>query len=262
MRSISSSGVRCSSSALAPRLSLVGSLRCLAQRYTSCEYLVLAAHGQAAWVLEDAAAVRAADVALARAANPCEWRAAALCRRFSQACVALLDERLDEARGLLEPLAQGPNRVTYFQADLARVLLSDVLLRQGRLDEAARRLQPCLDAARSGQVGGLLLAGRTVLRRLAQADWGGRVDARMLLPLADGLRAPPAAEGADVTLPPLSEREREVLALIARGDSNKLIARTFSLSPHTVKRHVANILDKLGVDTRGQAAARWRDAVR
>jgi LuxR family maltose regulon positive regulatory protein len=34
------------------------------------------------------------------------------------------------------------------------------------------------------------------------------------------------------------------------------------LSPHTVKRHVANILDKLGVDTRGQAAARWREAAR
>ena len=49
-----------------------------------------------------------------------------------------------------------------------------------------------------------------------------------------------------------------MLALLARGDSNKLIARAFSLSPHTVKRHVANILDKLGVDTRGQAAARWR----
>ena len=61
-------------------------------------------------------------------------------------------------------------------------------------------------------------------------------------------------------LAPLSEREREVLALIARGDSNKLIARAFDLSPHTVKRHVANILDKLGVDTRGQAAARWREA--
>ncbi len=58
---------------------------------------------------------------------------------------------------------------------------------------------------------------------------------------------------------PLSEREREVLALLARGDSNKLIARAFDLSPHTVKRHVANILDKLGVDTRGQAAARWRE---
>ena len=70
-----------------------------------------------------------------------------------------------------------------------------------------------------------------------------------------------AAKAAPVAaLAALSEREREVLALIARGDINKLIARAFDLSPHTVKRHVANILDKLGVDTRGQAAARWREA--
>ena len=48
---------------------------------------------------------------------------------------------------------------------------------------------------------------------------------------------------------------RQVLQRIAAGDSNKLIARAFELSPHTVKRHVANILDKLGVSTRGQAAA-------
>ena len=176
--------------------------------------------------------------------------------------LSVLDERLDDAHALLEPLAQGPNRVTYFQADLARVLLSDLLLRQGRLDDAARRLQPCLDAVRGGQVGGALLAGRTVLQRLTQADWGGRIDAGVLWPLADGLRVPAAPASAEVTLSPLSEREREVLALIARGDSNKLIARAFDLSPHTVKRHVANILDKLGVDTRGQAAARWRGAVR
>ena len=38
-----------------------------------------------------------------------------------------------------------------------------------------------------------------------------------------------------------------MLARMAAGDSNKLIARAFDLSPHTVKRHVANILDKLGV---------------
>jgi LuxR family maltose regulon positive regulatory protein len=56
----------------------------------------------------------------------------------------------------------------------------------------------------------------------------------------------------------LSPREREVLARIAAGDSNKLIARAFDLSPHTVKRHVANILDKLGLDSRGQAAAWFR----
>lgn len=53
----------------------------------------------------------------------------------------------------------------------------------------------------------------------------------------------------------LSQREREVLQRIAAGDSNKMIARALSLSPHTVKRHVANILDKLGARTRSQAAA-------
>ena len=53
----------------------------------------------------------------------------------------------------------------------------------------------------------------------------------------------------------------EVLARIAAGDSNKLIARAFDLSPHTVKRHVANILDKLGLASRGQAAA-WYQSQR
>ncbi|MGE0314176.1 MAG: LuxR C-terminal-related transcriptional regulator [Lautropia sp.] len=56
----------------------------------------------------------------------------------------------------------------------------------------------------------------------------------------------------------LSARELEVLTLLAAGDSNKVIARRLDLSPHTVKRHVANILGKLGVDTRGQAAAAFR----
>lgn len=60
----------------------------------------------------------------------------------------------------------------------------------------------------------------------------------------------------------LSERELEVLARLAAGDSNKLIARAFDLSPHTVKRHVANILDKLGLRSRGQASAWYHEHVR
>lgn len=65
---------------------------------------------------------------------------------------------------------------------------------------------------------------------------------------------PPAAvQGASAGM--LSQREREVLQRIAAGDSNKMIARALSLSPHTVKRHVANILDKLGARSRSQAAA-------
>jgi LuxR family maltose regulon positive regulatory protein len=67
----------------------------------------------------------------------------------------------------------------------------------------------------------------------------------------DRARAPAGSGAAEG----LTARELEVLARIAAGDSNKLIARAFDLSPHTVKRHVANILDKLDLRSRGQAAA-------
>ena len=59
----------------------------------------------------------------------------------------------------------------------------------------------------------------------------------------------------------LTDRELEVLAHMAGGDSNKHIARALDLSLHTVKRHVANILGKLEVSTRGQAAAWYRGHV-
>jgi len=53
----------------------------------------------------------------------------------------------------------------------------------------------------------------------------------------------------------LSARERQVLALVARGLSNNAIAAELALSEHTVKRHVGNILTKLNLPTRAAAAA-------
>jgi two-component system, NarL family, nitrate/nitrite response regulator NarL len=52
----------------------------------------------------------------------------------------------------------------------------------------------------------------------------------------------------------LSPREREILKLIARGDSNKLIARALDIAETTVKIHVQHILRKLGLSSRVQAA--------
>ena len=52
----------------------------------------------------------------------------------------------------------------------------------------------------------------------------------------------------------LSHREMEVLSLIVKGFGNKQIAFELSIAEHTVKNHVKNILSKLGVDDRTQAA--------
>ena len=59
--------------------------------------------------------------------------------------------------------------------------------------------------------------------------------------------------------PSLTERERQILQLIARGKSNAEIARELSLSPKTVYNYVSNILSKLQVADRAEAILRARD---
>ncbi len=67
-------------------------------------------------------------------------------------------------------------------------------------------------------------------------------------------------EALPQVFPELTEREREVLDLIAGGRSNTEIARKLSLSAKTVANHVSNILGKLQVADRAQAMLRAREA--
>ena len=68
-----------------------------------------------------------------------------------------------------------------------------------------------------------------------------------------GLGGAAAAHGEDAAFASLSPREREVLALIAEGLGNAQIAGRLSISEKTVRNHVSNLFDKLGVWTRAQA---------
>lgn len=71
-----------------------------------------------------------------------------------------------------------------------------------------------------------------------------------------GLAALPGRE----SFPQLTEREREVLDLLARGYDNRRIARELFLSDKTVRNHVSNVLARLGVTDRAEAILRARRA--
>jgi DNA-binding CsgD family transcriptional regulator len=65
-----------------------------------------------------------------------------------------------------------------------------------------------------------------------------------------------AAQTSSRASDPLTARERDVLAMISQGSSNKRIARALEVSPETVKSHVKRIFFKLAVGTRAEAAFR------
>jgi DNA-binding CsgD family transcriptional regulator len=67
----------------------------------------------------------------------------------------------------------------------------------------------------------------------------------------EGLTATRSADASGA----LTDREREVLSLVASGESNRQIATALGISEHTVARHLSNIFDKLGVSSRTAASA-------
>jgi DNA-binding CsgD family transcriptional regulator len=105
-------------------------------------------------------------------------------------------------------------------------------------DDALRRIQ--FSSARSGGV----------------SDRDVRVLGLLVPHLARLYRRAAARRGALPTLGLLTAREHEVICLVARGETNRQIARTLWISPNTVRKHLENIFEKLGVTNRTAAASR------
>ncbi len=143
------------------------------------------------------------------------------------------------------------------------IVLAIVHARRHEYEEAWRIIQEQVNELEaSGESFHLILLGTQMLKMLINLPATGDFDRerKVLGELVAKLEATRKAAGEVSWRGPegLTAREIEILEHIARGDSNKVIARVFGLSPHTVKRHVANILDKLQVNSRGQASAWYR----
>ena len=117
----------------------------------------------------------------------------------------------------------------------SRWRLAEALLAEGRRDQAEAEARAAYD--RAGQLGAAPL--RQALLALAR---------RARLQLGQAVEAAPSTAG-------LTPRELEVLRLVAAGRSNSQIAGELFISPKTASVHVSNILAKLGVHTRVEAAA-------
>lgn len=88
-----------------------------------------------------------------------------------------------------------------------------------------------------------------------EAIFGPAIARRLINYFSSGLRAQTRK-----AFPELSDREREILDLIAQGKSNPVIAQQLFLSPKTVRNHVSSIFAKLRLADRAEAIVRAREA--
>ena len=142
---------------------------------------------------------------------------------------------------LLMPRMDGTEAIRRIRAGLPDV---EVVALTSVLDDAS-----VVAAVRAGAIGYLLkTAEADELRRAVRAAAAGRVqlDPAAAARLVHEVRFPAGAE-------PLTERETDVLRLLALGLANKQIGRELGISEDTVKTHVSRVLAKLGAQSRTQA---------
>jgi LuxR family maltose regulon positive regulatory protein len=186
--------------------------------------------------------------------------------RLTLASICLAQGRFDEAEKILtEIAATAPAGNSLNRRIQTQLLLAAAAAGQGRAPEAMQILETCLDLAEpEGYLQTFIEIGEPVRDLLAAylrlAAPGHRLYARKILEaFPPSGSAKTAGEQPGGLVEPLSERELEVLQLIALGKTNQEIAGRLVVARGTIKAHAANIFRKLDVDNRTAAVARARD---
>lgn len=200
------------------------------------------------------------------AEHPCQ-RAIAHYAALSRSRLLLGSGQAPQATILLaERVAEQESRGDWLTAARLRTLWSVALWNSGENAAARTAVQPFLQLAEKQNLKGTLLdAGETLQALLlhinetsaASKETGaGYVHAPERGSLSAGKQL--QSDNLDVNLD-LSERELQILQLIADGQMNKEIARALAISTETVKWHIKNIYAKLKVNSRIQAMSRARE---
>ena len=153
---------------------------------------------------------------------------------------------------LVMPRLDGVSAMRELRRRGGRASRARVLVLTSFLDDD--RLLPALEAGAAGYL--LKNSQPSELARAVRAAQAGEavIDPTAAARLVDALSDRDHARPGGTALEQLTDREREVLALIARGRANKRIALELGISEKTVKNHVGHVLAKLGVTDRTQAA--------
>jgi LuxR family transcriptional regulator, maltose regulon positive regulatory protein len=201
------------------------------------------------------------------ASGRCAWSSIRLMAKVGRASMAMANNQLHGAIQLLTSARQEAVEMKQLhRALLIAVQLSTSLL-QARDSVAAHRVfQDALRSAAVGKMGQLVLDGGAQIGELLASfqDSPRNKPNPELIAYAEELmmrwrerHEPQAMKKATISVAELlSARERNIINLIARGQSNKEVARDLGISPETVKSHMKHIFEKLEVEKRTQAVAR------
>jgi LuxR family maltose regulon positive regulatory protein len=206
-----------------------------------------------------AAAARWAEAArFSPAATPHFWDELPY---FTYVRLLLAQKRLEDAQTLLATMERSAEQAGRSRK-LITIYLQQAAVQQamGRQEQALARLEQALHlAAPEGYCRAFLDEGPVIVDLLSRVRQVAPTFVDRVLESAGAGGGQRAISHAPALIEPLSEREMEILRLIAAGRSNPEIADLLYLSLNTIKWHVKNLYGKLGVGSRIEAAARAQE---